>query len=115
MGAHRRVDMSHDGIDGDGIAGRIRRGAENVAERIKPESLAIDAKTIEQLLKLHLHGVDRNGGLAVMLANADPTGSILRDESDTGVGLVLRLGSSGNRLADRGDGLRPEWAAGRDC
>ena len=47
--------MSHDEVDGNGIAGRVGDGAEDVPKRVEADPRPVHAEPLEQRAELRTH------------------------------------------------------------
>ena len=48
VAAHRGVGVAHDQVDGNGVAGRVGDGAEDVPQGVEAEPVAVDAEPLQQ-------------------------------------------------------------------
>jgi hypothetical protein len=99
--------MSHNQVRGDGIGGRVRDGAEDVAKRVESDAFVMDADRLHQIA-----GGDTDG---VGDASTQPGPAPRRHEDQASGSVLPGLRPRRDRFTDRCHSLRPERTAARDA
>lgn len=95
--------MAHDEIDGNGVAGTVCDGPENVSKRVESDAVAVDLEGEQPLAE---NAAERIGSARRRQPN--PLRSSAVEEDDFPLGVGLRCWPRFENNAERGDCFRPE-------
>ncbi len=112
LGTHRRIDVSHDGIDGNLVLRLTPDGSEYVPKRIKPQTApAVDTGSLSSFETLR-ESVQRHDCSQLVAPSprldSNPSLAGAGQKYEPGIGGMFGLGTLGDRLPQCVDCLGPQ-------